>query len=177
MSKQYKFQSRSALSFAVNAHGRQTYVNFSPAYRGLSYFITSDEVLAGKIRSHRWFREGRIKETVEDVLPASEQRPYIQAPMPVKKAYSILGKPMAAPKPKQASKAPAEIDIPEIPSVSDRQESSQSSPFVAEDVASFMEAKEFFITKYGVQRSEVSTKDAVSVLCKRFNVTFPNYPL
>lgn len=177
MSKQYKFQSRSALSFAVNAHGRQTYVNFSPAYRGLSFFITSDEVLAGKIRSHRWFREGRITETVEDILPASEERPYVQPPVPERKTYSILGKPMASPKPKQATKSPADIEIPGVPPVVEKKENSQVPAFVADDVASFMEAKEFFITNFGVQRSEVSTKDAVSALCKRFNVTFPNYPL
>jgi hypothetical protein len=52
-----------------------------------------------------------------------------------------------------------------------------STAIVAEDVTSFMEAKEFFITNYGVQRSDVANKEAVSQLCKQYNVTFPNYPV
>ena len=58
---------------------------------------------------------------------------------------------------------------------SEEQQNSQS--FVADEVSSFMEAKEFFITNFGVQRSDVASKDAVAALCKEYNVTFPNYPL
>lgn len=168
--------SRSALSFAVNAHGRQTYINFSPAYRGLSYFITTDEVLASKVRAHRWFREGRITESAEEILPAKEPRPYVQPPMPEKKKYSILGKTMATPKAAQ----PQQEEQPVVKeNLTTGQSENQDKPqsFVAEDVTTFMEAKEFFITNYGLQRSEVSTKEALAECCKLYKVVFPNYPL
>lgn len=172
--KQFKFMSRSALSFAVNAHGRQTYINFSPAYRGLSYFITTDEVLASKVRAHRWFREGRITESAEEILPAKEPRPYVQPPMPEKKKYSILGKTMAKPQQKQPSVPESAPESPENPELL----ANDTAPaIVAEDVTTFMEAKEFFITNYGLHRSEVSTKEALAECCKLYKVVFPNYPL
>jgi len=180
MNKQFKFTSRSSLSFSVNAHGRQAYVNFSPAYRGLSYFITKDEVLAARIRAHRWFREGRITEAVEELLPPKKEQAYIQAPMPEKKKYSILGKTMAAPRQKQEPATEASTASSVTPESPERPESAAEEPapsIISEDVASFMEAKEFFITNYGVQRSDVSTKEAVAALCRQFNVVFPNYPL
>lgn len=168
--------SRSALSFAVNAHGRQTYINFSPAYRGLSYFITTDEVLASKVRAHRWFREGRITESAEEILPAKEPRPYVQPPMPEKKKYSILGKTMATPQQKQPSADPVP-EVPESPEHLGNLANDPAPAIVAEDVTTFMEAKEFFITNYGLQRSEVSTKEALAECCKLYKVVFPNYPL
>ena len=182
MTRQFKFTSRSSLSFSVSVHGRQTYINFSPAYRGLSYFITTDEAVAAKVRLHRWFREGRIKESVEELLPAVKEKEYIQAPVPQKKKYSILGKTMAAPmnaKPHQDT-VPVAHEANNLPSASAVESPSpkeEVQSFVAEDVTSFMEAKEFFITNYGMQRSEVSTKEAVAALCKELNVVFPNYPL
>ena len=57
------------------------------------------------------------------------------------------------------------------------EQSEVQQTFVADEVTSFMEAKEFFITNYGVQRSDVSSRDAIAALCKELNVTFPNYPL
>lgn len=59
--------------------------------------------------------------------------------------------------------------------MSEEQQNPQS--FVADEVSSFMEAKEFFITNYGVQRSDVASKDAVAALCKEYNVVFPNYSI
>lgn len=181
MNKQFKFTSHSALSFSVSVHGRQTYINFSPAYRGLSYFITTDELVAEKVRAHRWFREGRIKESVEELIPAKKEHPYIQAPMPEKKKYSILGKTMAAPKSVNPQRQDMEEDrvVKEEPTVEGTTDNAENgvSSFVAEDVTSFMEAKEFFITNFGIQRSEMPTKEAVSALCGQYNVVFPNYPL
>ena len=57
------------------------------------------------------------------------------------------------------------------------EEQQNPNSFVADEVSSFMEAKEFFITNYGVQRSDVASKDAVAALCKEYNVVFPNYPI
>lgn len=169
--KQYKFTAKSALSFAVTHNGRQMYVTFSPAYRGLSFFITTDENLAKKIRLHRWFRDGRINEQIVDIQPAKEEKAYQPVMPPQPKKYSILGKPMATTKPAAAQHQPEQ----QIPERNPAQEETPS--FVADEVTSFMEAKEFFITKYGVQRSEVTSKDAIAQLCKDHNVTFPNYPM
>lgn len=178
MSKQFKFKSHSALSFSVNVHGRQTYVNFSPSYRGLSFFITTDEALAAKVRAHRWFREGRITETVEEILPPKEPRPYVQPPVPERKKYTILGKLMASsPQQKQQPAQSAAPEAPESPVHPVNLPDESAPAIVAEEVSSFMEAKEFFIANYGLQRAEVSTKDAVAALCRQFNVSFPNYPL
>ena len=76
--------------------GRQMYVNFSPAYRGLSYYITTDPGLAEKIRKHRWFREGRVSEEVVEIQPAKEVKPFHPTMPPEPKKYSILGKSMAS---------------------------------------------------------------------------------
>ena len=171
--KQYKFKSRSALSFAVTHNGRQMYVTFSPAYRGLAYFITTDESLAAKIRSHRWFREGRINEQVVDILPPVEEKKFTPTAPPEPKKYSILGRSMASTMP-AASKEAQPASLPE----EDQNPNEQASArIVADEVSSFMEAKEFFITNFGVQRSDVASKDAVSALCKEYGVTFPNYPV
>lgn len=169
--KQYKFKSRSALSFAVMHNGRQMYVNFSPAYRGLSFYITTDPSLADKIRKHRWFREGRIDEEVVEILPAMEAKPYQPAMPQEPKRYSILGKPMSTSVPKQHE------PVAEMPQQVPAQESAASAAISPDEVSSFMEAKEFFITNYGLQRSDVANKDAVAALCKEFGVVFPNYPL
>lgn len=168
--KQYKFTSRSALSFATTHNGRQMYVTFSPAYRGLAFFITTDESLAAKIRTHRWYREGRIQEQVVDILPAAEEKKFTPTAPPESKRYSILGKPMATTHPAKQEEVQRPVEAAE-PEASHE----ASTAIVAEDVTSFMEAKEFFITNYGVQRSDVANKEAVSQLCKLYNVTFPNY--
>lgn len=167
--KQYKFKSRSALSFAVAHNGRQMYVNFSPAYRGLSFYITTDPSLAEKIRKHRWFREGRIHEEVVEIQPAMEAKPYQPAMPQEPKKYSILGKSMstAIPKPHDVVAESAQQATSTVAAVT-------ISP---DEVSSFMEAKEFFIANYGLQRSDVANKEAVAALCKEFGVVFPNYPL
>lgn len=169
--KQYKFTSRSALSFAVTHNGRQMYVTFSPAYRGLSFYITTDESLAMKIRAHRWFRDGRINEQIVDIQPAKEEKAYQPVMPPQPKKYSILGKPMATTK-QAAPQHQPEQQLPEQKHVQE-----EAPSFVADEVTSFMEAKEFFITNYGVQRSEVASKESIAQLCKSHNVTFPNYPM
>lgn len=175
--KQYKFTSRSALSFAVTQNGRQTYVTFSPTYRGLSFFITTDESLAEKIRKHRWYREGRIKEQIVEIKPAKEEKPFQPTMPPEPKKYSILGKSMATRTPVKPQQQQEESPvISETPTV--KQEPQEAlSGMVAEEVTSFMEAKEFFITNYGVARSEVANKEAVAQLCREYSIHFPNYQL
>lgn len=173
--KQYKFISRSALSFSVLHGGRQMYVNFSTAYRGLSYYITTDAALAEKIRRHRWFRDGRITEQAVEMEGPAEEKHYEPTMPPAPKKYSILGKTMAAPQaPKTVKPQPEKLPVMED---QNPKETEGANPFMAEEVTSFMEAKEFFITNYGVQRSDVSSKDAIAQLCKEFGVVFPNYPV
>lgn len=175
--KQYKFTSRSALSFAVTHFGRQMYVTFSPAYRGLAFFITTDEALAAKIRTHRWFREGRINEQIVDILPPTEEKKFTPTAPPEPKKYSILGKTMATSRPAIQNETPSGSIPASFQEEDQSQEQQASSAIVAEEVSSFMEAKEFFITHYGLTRSEVSSKEAISALCKEYNITFPNYPV
>ena len=175
--KQYKFTSRSALSFAVTHGGRQMYVTFSPAYRGLAYFITTDESLAVKIRAHRWFREGRINEQVVDILPPAEEKKFTPTAPPEPKKYSILGRSMASSMPAASKAVQQDQSQASFPEEDQNPKEQASSSIVADEVSSFMEAKEFFITNYGVQRSDVASKDAISALCKEYNVTFPNYPV
>lgn len=174
--KQYKFTAKSAFSFAVTHNGRQMYVTFSPAYRGLSFFITTDESLAQKIRLHRWFRDGRISEQVVEIRPAKEEKPYTPVAPPEPKRYSILGKSMATVQPAKPQQA-EEAVVKENFTTEQPAQPEQPAAFVTDDVTSFMEAKEFFINNYGVARSEVTNKEAIAQLCKQYNVTFPNYPL
>lgn len=66
MKKLYKFVANSSLSFAVIHCGRMMYINFSAFFRGKSTYHTTDRELAEKIRAHKWYREGRITETIEE---------------------------------------------------------------------------------------------------------------
>ena len=175
--KQYKFTSHSALSFAVTHNGRQMYVTFSPAYRGLAYYITTDASLAEKIRKHRWYRDGRINEQVVDMLPPAEEKKFTPTAPPEPKKYSILGKSMSSPMPSVSKEIQPEAVSATIQEEYQSSKEQASTAIVADEVSSFMEAKEFFITNYGVQRSDVANKDAVAALCKEYNVTFPNYPI
>lgn len=156
--------------------GRQMYVNFSPTYRGLSYYITTDPGLAEKIRKHRWYREGRVSEEVVEIQPAKETKPFQPTMPPERKKYSILGKSMSSAMPGKPQ-LKEELVVKENFATEQSEEQQKPQSFVADEVSSFMEAKEFFITNYGVQRSDVASKDAVAALCKEYNVSFPNYPL
>lgn len=148
--KQYKFKANSSLSFALTHRGRQMYVNFSAAYRGVAMYITTDEALAEKIRAHRWFRQGRIKETVEDMETDNHPAPTEEKPKVV-------------------------TPISEIPTVKTIANSGNTHGFPAGEVTSFLEAKEFFVTNYGVSKQECASKEAIAQLCVRFGVSFENY--
>lgn len=148
----------------------------------MSYYITSDAGLADKIRAHRWYKEGRINEVTVNVEP-TEQTPVRQPEEPkTKKTYSILGRPMANATSAKPVQAKTEIQEPEIqpqlnfPEVEEKvEETPEPVKFKAEDVTSFMEAKEFFIQNYGIARSECANKAMLESLCHQYNVVFPNY--
>lgn len=97
MKKLYKFVANSSLSFAVIHCGRMMYVNFSAFFRGKSTYHTTDRELAEKIRAHKWYREGRITETIEedeDVIHDENDVNSVLQKTEVKQRYSILGKRM-----------------------------------------------------------------------------------
>ena len=187
---QYKFTSRSSLSFVVHHNGRQRYVNFSPAYRNQSYYITNDPTLAEKIRQHRWFKEGRIKEEIVEIKSAKPAPVYKPETPKAPKPYSILGRQMASPK-NTVQDTPNDIqntsnvilseaknlNTPNSNEHSDvaKEIINQDPAFSPESVTSFMEAKEFFVSHYGITRSECASKAMLEALCQHYNVQFPNY--
>ena len=182
---QYKFTSRSSLSFVVHHNGRQRYINFSPAYRNQSYYITNDPTLAEKIRQHRWFKEGRIKEDIVEIKSAKPAPVYKPEAPKAPKPYSILGRQMASPKntPNAIQSEPKNLNTPNSNEHSDAKELinhkseiiNQDPAFSPESVTSFMEAKEFFVSHYGITRSECANKAMLEALCQHYNVQFPNY--
>lgn len=174
---QYKFKAGSSLSFAVVNRGRSMYVNFSPAYRGVAIYITTDEALAEKIKAHRWFREGRISLMVEDLDKKKEksEASIVAASAPARKPFNLMSMKVSAP----AASAPvAEKPVPEqTPAMDSVGAEEENEGMKVDDVSSFMEAKEYFIANHGVARGECSSKEALSVLCERYGVVFPNYEL
>jgi hypothetical protein len=56
-------------------------------------------------------------------------------------------------------------------------ESVQSTTMTAEMVESFIDAKEFFVENYGLERSKITSKVVLTELCEQYGVTFPNYTL
>ena len=176
---QYKFSSRSSLSFAVHHNGRARYVNFSPSYRNQSYFITNDVTLAEKIRQHRWFKEGRISEEIVEIQPAKVTPAYQPSAPAEKKTYSILGRPMATNTPKPAdTENEQNNDSNEQSDVAEEiinQKPEVANQFSVDSVTSFMEAKEFFVNNYGIARSECANRAMLEALCQHYNVQFPNY--
>ena len=149
MKKLYKFVANSSLSFAVIHCGRMMYINFSAFFRGKSTYHTTDRELAEKIRAHKWYREGRITETIEedeDVIHDENDVNSVLQETEVKQRYSILQE---------------DRDIQED----------------IENVTSFLEAKDFFEVRFKVPRSQCRNKEALSSLCKEYGIQFPNYPL
>ena len=85
------------MSFAVIHCGRMMYINFSAFFRGKSTYHTTDRELAEKIRAHKWYREGRITEIIEedeDVIHDENEENSVLQEKEVKQRYSILGKRM-----------------------------------------------------------------------------------
>lgn len=165
MKKLYKFVANSSLSFAVIHCGRMMYVNFSAFFRGKSTYHTTDRELAEKIRAHKWYREGRITETIEEDEDVIHDENDVN---------SVLQK----------------TDIPPASSNQEEKESESAEPTKEkgiqedrdiqediENVTSFLEAKDFFEVRFKVPRSQCGNKEALSSLCKEHGIQFPNYPL
>lgn len=182
MKKLYKFVANSSLSFAVIHRGRMMYVNFSAFFRGKSTYHTTDRELAEKIRAHKWFREGRITETMEEdenVIHEENEKVSVLQKKEERQRYSILGKRMYTYIPPVSSN----LEKKESGSTKqdgEKEESIQKDRDMQEDienVTSFLEAKDFFEFRFKVPRSQCGNKEALSSLCRKHGIQFPNYPL
>lgn len=182
MKKLYKFVASSSLSFAVIHCGRMMYVNFSAFFRGKSTYHTTDRELAEKIRAHKWYREGRITEIIEedeDVIHDENEENSVLQEKEVKQRYSILGKRMCTYIP-PASSNQEEKESRSTEQTGEKEEVIQEDRDIQEDienVTSFLEAKDFFEVRFKVPRSQCGNKETLSSLCKEHGIQFPNYPL
>lgn len=182
MKKLYKFVANSSLSFAVIHCGRMMYINFSAFFRGKSTYHTTDRELAEKIRAHKWYREGRITEIIEedeDVIHDENEENSVLQEKEVKQRYSILGKRMCTYIP-PASSNQEEKESRNTEQTGEKEEVIQEDRDIQEDienVTSFLEAKDFFEVRFKVPRSQCGNKETLSSLCKEHGIQFPNYPL
>lgn len=182
MKKLYKFVANSSLSFAVIHCGRMMYINFSAFFRGKSTYHTTDRELAEKIRAHKWYREGRITEIIEedeDVIHDENEENSVLQEKEVKQRYSILGKRMCTYIP-PASSNQEEKESRSTEQTGEKEEVIQEDRNIQEDienVTSFLEAKDFFEVRFKVPRSQCGNKETLSSLCKEHGIQFPNYPL
>ena len=182
MKKLYKFVANSSLSFAVIHCGRMMYINFSAFFRGKSTYHTTDRELAEKIRAHKWYREGRITEIIEedeDVIHDENEENSVLQEKEVKQRYSILGKRMCTYIP-PASSNQEEKESRSTEQTGEKEEVIQEDRDIQEDienVTSFLEAKDFFEVRFKVPRSQCGNKETLSSLCKEEGIPFPTYPL
>lgn len=182
MKKLYKFVANSSLSFAVIHCGRMMYINFSAFFRGKSTYHTTDRELAEKIRAHKWYREGRITEIIEedeDVIHDKNEENSVLQEKEVKQRYSILGERMCTYIP-PASSNQEEKESRSTEQTGEKEEVIQEDRDIQEDienVTSFLEAKDFFEVRFKVPRSQCGNKETLSSLCKEHGIQFPNYPL
>lgn len=182
MKKLYKFVANSSLSFAVIHCGRMMYINFSAFFRGKSTYHTTDRELAEKIRAHKWYREGRITEIIEedeDVIHDENEENSVLQEKEVKQRYSILGKRMCTYIP-PASSNQEKKESRNTEQTGEKKEVIQEDRDIQEDienVTSFLEAKDFFEVRFKVPRSQCGNKETLSSLCKEHGIQFPNYPL
>ena len=182
MTTYYNFTAASAFSFPVMHRGRKVFVSFSAPVNGVSRYLTTDKALADKICAHRWFRLGliRLRVETEGDAPASRE-PERPATVPERKEYSIMGRTMAPKIPtfrNPIDNSQLIIDnsgTDEAPAADADEE--EAPAFSADDVTSFLEAKEYFITVMGVDRSLCTNKEALARLCEQYGVEFPNYNL
>jgi hypothetical protein len=188
MSKLYRFNANSSLSFRVINRGREMAVTFSQCYRGSSSFFTHDAELAALIRAHKWFRTGRIKEVEieDDPVPATPTvETETQTP---KRTYSIRGRrmvsvPASTPTVEEEEKkeevAPEAVtDAPtvETETTAETAEETAETGFSPESVSTFYEAKEYVLDHFeDADRTQLRSKERLYEFCQAHGLTFPNY--
>ena len=180
------------------------YINFSAFFRGKSTYHTTDRKLAEKIRAHKWYREGRITEIIEedeDVIHDENEENSVLQEKEVKQRYSILGKRMCTyippassnqeekesrsteqtgEKESRSTEQTGEKESRSTEQTGEKEEVIQEDRDIQEDienVTSFLEAKDFFEVRFKVPRSQCGNKETLSSLCKEHGIQFPNYPL
>lgn len=173
----YTFTAHSSFNFLITARGIEKRVKFSPVYKGISMYQTTDNVIAEAIKHHRWFRQKLISLRVEEVEVTEKKEIPVQGSSFM--GYKIAGVRMASP----AAPIPTVSVQEQIPDpVADIAQPEpvpdpEMQSYNPEEVTTFMEAKRFFQEVYGCSQTECQNKEAISALCVKYNVSFPNYPL
>lgn len=193
----YRFNAKSSLSFPVVIRGRETHVTFSSQYRDSTSFFTKDPLLADKIRHHRWFRQGRITEVVAVEEPEETAKQEVAKESTAQHVYSILGRRLVSPTRPSTVKeteeaASAEIHKETAPATEEtvptetaeqveavKEETTEEETTVEgvqlDEVESFMEAKEYLVTHFEVERASLRSKQDIINFCEAHDITFPNY--
>lgn len=168
---QYRFISKSKMSFAVRHNGRDTYVNFSIPYSNVSRFITTDKTLAEKIRKHIWFREGRIKEETPVVLS-----PDIVPETPEETSDENTTNESWLKKELFNEQTTASDNTTTEPADEQTQQD-EPQGIRPEDVTSLAEAKDYLKTYYAAPREAIASREKVAEFCTANNIVFPNFEL
>lgn len=191
--KQLVFYAQSRFFLKINHRGRIMTVKFSDLFRNYSSYMTTDESLAEKIRATRWYKEGRIKEeepremaeenkktivhhsvasTTLNELEERRRRAVASFKVNLKRGKKAKEK-VVIPEPEPEQK---DEDVSEDNTVGDQEEVSGDS-FTSDDVETMLEAVEFFVSNYGVDKKTIRSESDIKDLCKKFNVQFKNYQL
>lgn len=189
--KQFTFYAQSRFFLQIPHKGRNITVKFSDLFRNYSSFTTTDSDLAEKIRKHRWYREGRIKEEEPKEVTEFKKKP-VEVSQSVAattlnelnerrqravKSLSLGGKRGRKPKEKEKVEIPEENEIKEEEKEIEDTGTGRENEFSADDVESLLEAVEFFAVNYGVDKKKIKNDADVKALCEQYNVTFNNYQL
>ena len=192
--KQFVFYAQSRFFLKINHRGRIMTVKFSDLFRNYSSYMTTDESLAEKIRATRWYKEGRIKEEEEPREMAEESKKTLVHHSVASTTLNELEERRrravasfkANPKRGKKAKEKEKVVIPEPEKkdedvsdddpVGDQEEVSGDS-FTSDDVETMLEAVEFFVSNYGVDKKTIRSESDIKDLCKKFNVQFKNYQL
>jgi hypothetical protein len=83
----------------------------------------------------------------------------------------------AQPTVKEETTPEPEEETPEDEATEDEAEETPSAELNADDVTTFMEAKEYLMDAYGIERSAIRTKEAMAEVCREKGITFNNYDL
>ena len=187
--KQFVFYAQSRFFLKINHKGRIMTVKFSDLFRNYSSYMTTDESLAEKIRATRWYKEGRIKEEEPREMAEENKKAIVRqsvASTTLNELEERRRRAVASFKanPKRGRKAKEKVVVPEpeqndedVLEDDDDQEEIAGDSFTSDDVETMLEAVEFFVSNYGVDKKTIRSESDIKDLCKKFNVQFKNYQL
>ena len=135
--------------------------------------MTTDAILAEKIRKHQWFRIGLIKEDEPIVIKKEENQSTPVAEEQQAQETSIFAQPLFS------GEEPEETTQPEETHTVEDEDTNQDETqgIRPEDVTSLVEAKDYLKTYYAAPREAIATHDKVIEFCKQNNIVFPNLDL